>query len=191
MKGSIKTRFFLFADVRNFSRVPDRCMDQFVDGFLGKVIELLRDPGSGLSSPLYANTWGDAFMFVYDSAEACGEAALGIREWLRCNPVRFEGMPAALGLRIGMHAGPVFEGYDPVADRPIYLGSHINRAARIEPITEEGQIFVSREFAALAEMEGVTRFRCLAQGLADLPKGAGRIPVYRLERAATDSEKLV
>lgn len=188
MKGSIQTRFFLFADVRNFSRVPDRCMEQFVDGFLGKVMEVLGDTDSRLADPLYANTWGDAFMFVYDSAAASGEAALGIRDWLKRNPIRFEGMAAALGLRMGMHAGPVFEGHDPVANRPIYLGSHINRAARIEPITEEGQIYVSREFAALAEVEGVTRFRCLPQGLADLPKGAGRIPVYRLERAVEEKQ---
>lgn len=182
MSESIQTRFFLFADVRHFSRIPDRCMPQFVDGFLGGVAALFGKDDSGLAAPLYANTWGDAFLFVFETAEAAGTAGLGIRDWLWETPFQVEGMAVPLGLRIGMHAGPVFQGADPISNRPVFLGSHINRAARIEPITDEGQIFVSLEFAALAEMENVTAFRCVPQGIADLPKGAGRIPVFRLER---------
>lgn len=183
MNPSIRTRYFLFADVRQFSRIGDGELPRFIDSFLGGIASLLDSPPLDSDPPLYANTWGDAFLFVFDSARAAGNAALAIRRWVRDDPIRLGGMPLPLGLRIGMHAGPVFEGTDPISRRPFYLGTHINRAARIEPIAEEGQIFVSREFAALSAFENVTTFRCVAQGFADLPKGGGRIPVYRLEES--------
>lgn len=183
MSGSIEIRFLLFADAIHYSEIPDRAMPGYVSDFLGGIADQL-DSLDDDFAPVFSNTWGDAILLVFQSAEAAGTAALEICDWIAKNPFQADGMRHPLGLRIGMHAGPVLCSQDRIMDRSTFLGSHINRAARIEPITEQGQIFVSREFAALAEMEGVTGFRCIAQGLADLPKSSGRISVYRLEKAA-------
>lgn len=184
MKPPIQVRYFLFADVKEYSRIPDTGMPEFASRFLGGVSALFSDSQKGLTPAIYANTWGDAIFLVFETAGAAGRAGLEIRDWLEREPFQLSGMTAPLSLRIGMHAGPAYLAEDAIAGRPLFLGSHINRAARIEPITEQGQIFVSREFAALAALENVTDFRCVPQGIADLPKGAGRIPVYRLERSS-------
>ncbi|MBV9127601.1 MAG: hypothetical protein JO117_05885, partial [Verrucomicrobia bacterium] len=49
--------------------------------------------------------------------------------------------------------------------------------------TEEGQIYVSQAFAALAEAEGATRdFVCDYVGQKALPKKSGVFPFYLLRR---------
>lgn len=186
MSQLIQVRYFLFADVKGYSSLPDQAMPDFASRFLGGVSALFSERPSqqserNLAKPLQANTWGDAILLVFETAKSAGLAALEIRDWLEREPFQVPGMTAPLSLRIGIHAGPAYELEDAVADRTIFLGAHINRAARIEPITEQGQIFVSLEFAALAALEKVEEFRCVPQGVADLAKGGGRIPVYRLE----------
>src|SRR5213079_66185 len=57
-----------------------------------------------------------------------------------------------LNIRIGLHTGPVFMHYDPVVRRLGFTGAHVNRAARIEPIADHGQVFASEEFAAMSEL---------------------------------------
>jgi class 3 adenylate cyclase len=57
------------------------------------------------------------------------------------------GLPPTIVLRIGLHAGVVDRLYDPVSRR-VVVGTHINRAARIEPIAAPGQVWASQEFVA-------------------------------------------
>src|SRR4029079_7031723 len=52
-----------------------------------------------------------------------------------------------LNVRIGLHTGPVVVHYAPVVRRLGFTGSHVNRAARIEPIARPGEVFASEEFA--------------------------------------------
>ena len=53
-------------------------------------------------------------------------------------------------MRIGLHAGPVFEGIDAITGRPNFFGSRVNRAARIEPVTLPGHIYASQQFVGAA-----------------------------------------
>ena len=69
---------------------------------------------------------------------------------------------------------------DPVLKKRTYNGFNVNRAARIEPITEEGQVFVSQAFAALAAVVPKKNFRCDYAGTRQLAKKAGAIPVFVL-----------
>jgi class 3 adenylate cyclase len=168
----------LFADVVGYSKLPEASIQPYVEHFLGGVATLLEKSGQ---RPLLRNTWGDAVHLVYETVEEAGVAALEMREWmgrkdwhglLRLPP---EGK---FRLRIGLHVGPVYTANDPIISQPCVWGGHANFAARIEPIADEGQVFVSEEFAAHAMADGVKQFRCEYQGFASLPKGAGRIPVY-------------
>ena len=52
-------------------------------------------------------------------------------------------------MRIGLHSGPVFEKEDPFTHQKNLYGAHVNRAARIEPITKSGSIYASEQFVAM------------------------------------------
>jgi hypothetical protein len=86
-------------------------------------------------------------------------------------------------MRIGLHAGPASRCLDPVTKRDLFLGSHISLAARIEPIVVPGRVHTSQAFAVRAANSGVTEFQCRYLGLKALPKQAGTIPAYVLERS--------
>lgn len=58
------------------------------------------------------------------------------------------GLPSDLTLRVGMHAGPVLVGWDPVVRQMNYFGPHVLYAQLIEPITTPGCAFATAQFAA-------------------------------------------
>jgi class 3 adenylate cyclase len=92
------------------------------------------------------------------------------------------GLPSELNLRIALHAGPAYACTDPVTRAPNFIGTHVSRAARIEPITPPGQVYASQAFAALAEAQGVTEFTCDYVGQTPLAKKYGTFPTYHVRR---------
>jgi class 3 adenylate cyclase len=94
------------------------------------------------------------------------------------------GLPRQLSIRIGVHAGPVYVNFDPVVREISFTGAHVSRAARIEPITHEGEVFASEEFAALAAADQSKGFSCDLVGTTALAKSYGLFRVYSLERSA-------
>ena len=65
---------------------------------------------------------------------------------------------------------------DPVSHKPTYWGRELTRAARIEPRTPEGEVYVTDAFAALLVLEPgarvrdrIRRTRDDRQGLRDDP----------------------
>jgi class 3 adenylate cyclase len=63
-----------------------------------------------------------------------------------------------------------------------FSGTHISRAARLEPVTPPNQVYASQGFAALCECMSVTSFRCDFVGTLPLAKGYGNFPVYHVRR---------
>jgi len=94
-------------------------------------------------------------------------------------------LPKAINLRIALHAGPVYQCVDPVTEQPSYTGTHVSRAARIEPITPPGQVYASQAFAALAAAQGVKEFTCDYVGQTPLAKGYGTFATYHVRSATT------
>ena len=60
---------------------------------------------------------------------------------------------SVLGAGAESAAGPVYSGHDPIIGKMNYYGSHVNRAARIEPVTIPGCAFLSEQFAALLAID--------------------------------------
>jgi class 3 adenylate cyclase len=83
-------------------------------------------------------------------------------------------------VRIGLHTGPVFEAHDAIIGRNNYFGSHVSRAARIEPVTAPGCAFVSEQFAAALAMTPGHDFVCEYLGMQPLAKDYDICPLYRL-----------
>jgi class 3 adenylate cyclase len=181
MSSSIVTRSMLFADVVGFSKMPDSAYPGFMREFLSDANALLSQP---LHTALVRNTWGDAIFAVFECPVQAGHAAIALQNLVASVDwnARF-GTPhdlLHLRLRIGLHAGPVHEGVDPITGGLSYVGRHTNLAARLEPIAEEGQVYVSGEFAAIATVARASEFQFDYVGQRPLPKNAGLIPVFRL-----------
>jgi class 3 adenylate cyclase len=168
----------LFADVVKFSRIPEESFPYFVKHFLGNVA-LLTEKSPYV--PIIRNTWGDALFLVFKSVEDAGCFALDLSDLMKRTDWAALGLPAELNIRIAVHAGPVFAIDDPVTGRAGYIGAHINRAARLEPVTPPGQVYASQEFAAIATLREQP-FVCDYAGRIPHPKDFGTFPTYHLRR---------
>ena len=61
------------------------------------------------------------------------------------------GLPDDMTLRIGLHLGPVYTRARPdPAMHDNFFGAHVSRAARIEPVTPPGCVYVTETMAARA-----------------------------------------
>ena len=112
------------------------------------------------AGPLHVNTWGDGLFLVFDTVMAAAGAAVALQAAFRAVDLRAAGLPEGLALRVGGHYGPVHAIRDPFLGRPGFLGREVTVAARIEPVTAPGSIFVSEPFAAALAIAGGGRFRC-------------------------------
>ncbi len=169
----------LFADIVGFTKLSETQVPGFVEHFLGKVAQLMSDMKH---PPIHQNTWGDAVCCVFDQISDAGVFALNLRDMVRGTNWQEWGLPNELNIRIALHAGPVFPCYDPVLKKLTYNGSHVNKTARIEPVSEEGQVYASQAFAALAASEGVAEFVCDYVGTIQLAKKYGAIAVFLVRR---------
>ncbi len=174
----------LFADIKGFSKLPEAHFPPFFASFLREVRDVLK---ASPAAPVFTNTWGDALFAVFDDVPAAGDFALRLLE--RVRPERW-GLPPLgpnpksepLALRVGLHTGPVFRYRSPILDREDFFGSHVNRAARIEPVTTPGCAFASEQFAAALAVRSDHDLVCEFVGIEDLAKGFDRCPLYRLLR---------
>jgi hypothetical protein len=173
------TRAFLFGDVKGFSKLREDQLPHFVDGIMRPIAGILERHGSAVLS---RNTWGDGVFLVFRDAKSAAACALDMQEALADLDLTGLSLPHGLGLRIGGHAGPVFEVVDPVLKQPAFLGSHITRTARIEPITPEGEVYVTEQFAALLALVPAVRLRCEYVGHMPMAKGYGTTRMYVLKR---------
>jgi class 3 adenylate cyclase/tetratricopeptide (TPR) repeat protein len=165
----------LFTDVVGFSRLTENDVEVYIRYFFGGIAERLEQAAH---KPIIRNTWGDALFLVFDSVRDAGSFALEVRQLVNQTEWQKLGLSQSLQTRIGLHAGPVSLHEDPVTNRLSCIGSHVNRAARIEPITEEGQIYASETFAAIAAMEDHLPFACDYVGERQLAKKFGLTRLY-------------
>jgi adenylate cyclase len=132
---------------------------------------------------LWRNTWGDAVAAVTADVETAASCVLDFHDAVAALDSAALDLPADLELRIGAHAGPVMAIFDPVTERKTYWGRELTRAARIEPRTPPGEVFVTDAFAALLALEGDPRFVTEYAGRVTTAKGFETIPMYKLWRA--------
>ncbi len=170
----------LFADVKGFSKLSEEQIPLFVDHLLGLVGELaVASPWV----PVMKNSWGDGLYLVFDTVEQAGCFALELARRVTETDWVARGLPV-LGIRTALHAGPVYRCIDPVTQKENYTGTHVSRAARIEPITPVNQVYASQEFAAAAAADGVAAFLCEYVGVVATAKEYGRFPMYHVRRIA-------
>lgn len=174
-----KTMVMLFADVKNFSKLDDVRFPDFFATFLDEVKHVIDEM---TPPPAFVNTWGDGLYIVFERVVAGAEFALRLVDRVKQVDWARLGLPVDTTVRIGIHAGPVYQRMDPIIGRENVFGSQVNRAARIEPVTTPGCAFASEQFAAALAAEANHPFTCEYVGIEELAKGYDKCPLYLLGR---------
>lgn len=174
----------LFADVVGFSTLSDVEVVRFHYEFLGAVGRLL-----ALTSypPLVRNTWGDGLYLIFPTVRDAGVFALelcAMTQETRWGEVK---LPDTLRVRVGLHAGPLFDFSDRVTGQLTLAGKHVTQAARVEPVTPPGMVYATQEFAALAAAYDVSEFICEPVGRVNLAKKSGMTPLFAVRSAKGES----
>jgi tetratricopeptide repeat protein/adenylate/guanylate cyclase family protein len=169
----------LFADFAGFSRLHDAYAPLFQTRFLDIVA---REIAAAPVKPLDSKTWGDGLYIVFESPEDGAEFALRLQASMLAVDWKAAGLSETSQIRIALHAGPVFRGYDPIVKRDGYFGSSVTRTARIEPVTPPGMVYASEAFAATLTASGQRACALEYVGRMALAKGYGESRIYRLER---------
>lgn len=171
----------LFADMMRFSELDETRLPDFVSGYLQPLASMIQQARHRGYGPLDFNTWGDGLFCVFDSMLKAGKFALALQHLTVSGEWRITGSAEKLKLRIALHAGPVYRIPDPVYPKDSFIGTNLNFAARMEPVTPPGEVSCSQAFAALAAAEGVQDFVCEFLDGVVFPKGFGTHPLYVLK----------
>lgn len=168
----------LFADVHGYSRLSERECLAFRRHFGEGVANDILTPRASVI--LEASTWGDALHIVLDDLAEAGRLALDLQSWMARQDWPAVGLSATPRLRVALHAGVVTRIADPISGGFAYVGRATSLAARIEPISCEGQVYCSGAYAALLAIENPPDLALEYVGMRALPKNAGTIPVFLL-----------
>jgi class 3 adenylate cyclase len=171
----------LFGDVKGFSRLVEEQVPAFVAAVLGAFGRVLDQFAASVDE---RNTWGDGVYLVVRDTAIAARCALALQEAMAGVDLAASGLPPFLGLRLAGHVGPVYSLADAVAGRASHFGTHVTRTARIEPVTPEGDVFVTEAFAAELALDDPS-FRCDYVGNMPAAKGFGAMRMHSLKRTAT------
>jgi adenylate cyclase len=168
----------LFSDVKGY-RLKEPQLKTFINVVLPRIMTVLSPYKDGM---LEINTWGDAILLVTSDPNALAHFALDLRDFYRNTPWSDHQLPTDLNCRIGLHSGVVFIGDDPLRDRKGIIGTQMNVAARIEPITPVGEVFATDAFEKLSKQHTDDTIAFYDAGLQLLAKDFGTAHLYRLRR---------
>lgn len=170
----------LFTDFAGFSTLAETALPAFWDGVMRQVADVL-DQHDG--EVVCRNSWGDALYAVTISAAGAAGIALELQDALARFDYATLGLDGTGGMRIGVHYGPAWRTVDHITGRTTFYGTEVSKAARIEPVTPTGAVFVTEPFAAILALESGEAFTCRYVGRIALAKKYGDYPMYRLTRA--------
>jgi len=171
-------RSMLMGDIRGYSKLNDRQLLTFSELLLGTCADILTRYDAEID---YRNTWGDAVFCVLAHPVAAAHCGLDLRDAVEALDLEGADLPDHLALRLSGHMGPIFPMVDPVVRQPSFFGSHITRAARMEPVTPPGAFVVTEAFAAGLELSECVDVACEYVGHRPAAKDYGRLRMYSVE----------
>ncbi|WP_310475796.1 tetratricopeptide repeat-containing protein [Sandarakinorhabdus sp.] len=163
-------RAILFTDYAGFSKLGEPELPGFWADVMGRVAAALAAVENAID---FRNSWGDAVFAVLSDVEIAARVALDIVS----KPV---GDASEGGMRVGLHFGPVYRMVDPITGQTGFIGTEVTRAARIEPVTPVGQVYVTQPFAAMLALANTSPFKLEYAGQVNLAKRYGTMALYRL-----------
>ena len=171
-------RSMLMGDIRGYSKLNDQQLLTFSELLLSTCADILAHYETVID---YRNTWGDALFVVVSHPAAAARCGLELRDAVAALALTDAGLPDHLALRLSGHLGPIFPMRDPVLHQPSFFGSHITRAARMEPVTPPGAFVVTEAFAAQLELSDCSDIACEYVGHRPAAKDYGRLRMYSVE----------
>jgi len=133
----------LFTDIKGFSALNDSQLRIFYEKMLPALFKSL---SPSLETAKAYNTWGDALFAVFEDIQPAVTTALAYREFLRSYNFAEAGL-TRLSSRIACHSGEFGIFNDPFdTNKKNVIGNEVNCAARLEPVTRPGEIFVTNYF---------------------------------------------
>lgn len=170
----------LFADVKGFSSLEDAQLKSFAGQFMPALAGRLSQYQTE-----HINTWGDGIVVVLLRPREAAQLALELRDFFHDFDWSDAHLPE-MDIRISLHFGGFYVGDDALTSRGLFSGKTINIAARIEPITPAGSVWVTDAFVIIASAEmsadRPAKFAFDHIGEVSLPKNAGSIKVSLLRR---------
>ena len=180
----------MFSDLHGYSKLQDEHVPSFLD-FLEKLNQAMEKIDADLDS---LNTWGDAIFAVADTATKIADFGLRYCDIIETLGKKYPEFPFPIRARISLHSGPVFVAQDPFIKKVNFYGGHINRAARLEPVTAVGQVYATQQFVSLLHGETsderneyiqkglkyYERYSTEYVGMISLAKSFGQQEVYHL-----------
>lgn len=180
-----KIMAILFSDIAGYSRLTEAQLRVFVQKPLADLAGLI----DGVRDQLIElNTWGDAIVAVSPDPYVLSHLALDLRDFFRNRNWVDDNLPESLSCRIALHAGAVYTGSDPIRKKEGLVGTQVNLAARIEPVTAPGEVWVTEQFVKLIDPEGDPTLQFDDLGERPLAKKFGSARLYRLRRAQEPRE---
>ena len=171
--------YYVFSDLSGFSKLSE----PEIGIFQKQVIpDLAKELGRIRDKAKVFNTWGDAVFVVFENCSDSLDWMFGYRDFF-VNPSMSKYHIKTLLPRIAAHAGEAEILEDPLQKNMNVFGSKVNIAARIEPITRPGDIFVTSQFknSALDNVrENYVDFD--EMGFVNLAKSFGEAELYRLRK---------
>ena len=171
-------RVFLFADVRGFSKLPERHMELFVQSYMTGLAEAIEPFGADID---YRATAGDGIFLVFRTPALAAACAIAMQESSETFDRDRHGIEVHLQLRIAVHYGPAHPIHDPILKKDSFAGREIIRAARIEPVTPPGEIYVTEQLASALFLAGAKDWRCDYVGVQPTAKGFGNFRMYSIK----------
>lgn len=186
-KSNKNLHSILFGDIKGFAKIPDAKLPLFVShvmGCLAEVVEELQVEGTP-NPVLLANTWGDGVFMIFQDVEIAAECSLAMQYALKNLDFNKLDFGSDVELRLGLHFGPIYKVIDPVTKRNNFLGEHVTRAARIEPITPPGEVYVTESFAAQLALIDSHKYAAEYVGYMPMAKDYGDLRMYLLKETNT------
>ena len=181
----------LFGDVKGYSSLTNQQLKTFAETILPLAAQVVQQ-----FDTIHVNTWGDGIVVATESVVDIAEIAVNLRDlFTGCNWDRY-GLPP-LDIRLSVHHGEYHRGTDPFTSNGLLSGRTIILAARIEPITLPGRIWMTETAAIMlrdAQSDKPSPFFATDEiGEVVLPKAAGLEKVFHLRRqkeiALTEAER--
>lgn len=182
----------MFSDLSGYSKLQDEHIPAFLD-FLQKLNFYIQKTNLPIES---INTWGDAVFAVASDPITIANFGLFYCDIVNQLGLKYPEFPMPIKARISLHCGPVYKAVDPFIKKENFYGGHINRAARLEPVTKVGQVFATQQFVSILSAEiNKLKSECSQQGInyqekfateyvgvISLAKNFGHQEVYHLRK---------
>lgn len=168
----------IFADIARSSKITD----DRLKADLNRFIQSLLDETNARFQVVLTKHTGDGFLICGTDATEMAEAALSARDrfrnmdWLR----RGYSEPVAIRIGVDLQKVTLIEQGGVVND---VSGAGVDRAARIEPVVSENEVWCSDHFVGQLRHEHVHNIIDVPVGLRQLAKGAGEVALYALHWA--------